>query len=131
MRLTLTSLAALSLAILAAWKLGGTLGAGVLMGFFLGAALCGLGVLYQRHLLLTRPERFMTGLVVSFAAKLCALFLGALAFRFIDAAAARVDWRGFLIAFAGAVAVILPVATIEALRDLGPRSKAKPDEVRS
>ncbi len=115
-RLSLGSLAALAVALAVAWRLGGTLGAGVVAGFLLGAGMSGLGVLYERHLLLTRPERALTAFVVAFLAKLAVLVLGAVAFRFIEAAAMRVDWRSFLIAFAAAVAVVLPLGTLDAMR---------------
>ncbi len=115
-RLSLGSLAALAVALAVAWRLGGTLGAGVVAGFLLGAGMSGLGVLYERHLLRTRPERALTAFVVAFLAKLAVLILGGVAFRFIEAAAMRVDWRSFLIAFAAAVAVVLPLGTLDAVR---------------
>lgn len=115
-RLTLASLVGLLAALAAAWRLGGTLGSGVLVGFLLGAALSGLGVLYQRHLLITHPERSLTAFVATFLVKLVLLVLGGLAFRFVDAAAARADWRSFLVAFAVAVVVVLPLGTLDAVQ---------------
>ncbi len=115
-RLALAALAALLAAGLVAVRLGGTLGAGVLAGFALGSALSGLSYLYQRHVLLTRPEFALRAAVVTFLFKLLALLLGGLSFRYIEAAAERADWRSFLIAFAAAVALILPLGTAEAAR---------------
>jgi len=118
MRLSLASFLGFAVAALVAWQLEGRLGAGVLGGFLLGAGMSGLGVLYQRHMLITRPKQVLTALVVSFLAKLVALLLGALAFRFIPELAEIADWRSFLVAFAGAVALVLPVGTWEAARVL-------------
>ena len=114
-RLTLATLVAFAAACAVAWRLGGTLGAGCLAGFLLGAGMCGLGVLYQRHTLLTRPEKSLQATVVAFLAKLVVLLIGGLAFRFLEPAAARADWRSFLIAFAAAVAVVLPLGAMDAV----------------
>jgi hypothetical protein len=114
-RLILASLAALALAALVAVRLGGALGAGVVAGAALGTGLTGLSVLYQRHVLQFRPERALSAAVVTFGVKLLALLLGALAFRFVDAAAERADWRAFLVAFAAAVAIVLPLGVSEAV----------------
>lgn len=124
MRLSLSSLLGFVLAAVVAWQLGGRVGNGVLAGYLLGAGMSGLGVMYQRHMLLTRPERMLTALVVSFLAKLVALLLGGLAFRFIPQVAEIADWRSFLIAFAAAVALVLPVGTWEAARVLKRRTSA-------
>ena len=113
-RSSLATLAALGVAAVVAWRLGGTLGAGCLAGFFLGAAFTGLGSLYQRHMLLTRPERALFAMVVAFLAKLAVVVMGTLTFRFVEVAAERVDWRSFAVAFAAAVAVLLPLGTLDA-----------------
>lgn len=118
MRLSLTSLLALAVAAVVAWRLGGRLGAGVMAGFLLGAGMSGLGVLYQRHVLLTRPDRTLMALAVSFLAKLVVVLLGALAFRYVEPVARTADWQSFLVAFAAAVGVILPIGAIEAARVL-------------
>ena len=57
-RLNITSILALGVGVFVAWRLGGTLGAGVLAGTLLGTGLSGLGALYMKHMLLTRPEHF-------------------------------------------------------------------------
>ncbi len=116
-RLSLLTLASLCVSLGVAWQLGGTLGAGVVAGFGVGALLSGLGVLYQRHVLFTRPERALAAFVLGFLAKALALVLGGLALRFIDAAAALADWQSFLVAFAAAVVVLLPVGSWEAVRE--------------
>ncbi len=115
-------------AVLVAWQLGGALGGGVLMGFVMGAGMSVLGVLYQRHALIHRPETVLTATGVSFLAKFAVLFCGALVFRSIEEAAVWVNWRSFLVAYAAAVAVILPVGVIDATlaqrrRGMGNRAK--------
>lgn len=117
-RLSIACLAALAVAAVVAWRLGGTLGTGVLAGFALGAGFSGLGMLYQKHVLATRPERALVAFSISFLAKLFVLLVGALAFRYVEAAAVRVDWRSFLVAFAAAVAVVLPLGSLDLLSGL-------------
>ncbi len=128
-RPTLTLLAAFALATLIALvlasRMGGALGGGVLTGFVVGAGLTGLGFLYQRHVLATRPERTLQAAGVGFLVKLAALLLGALAFRFVEPAGARVDWRAFVIAFAAAVALLLPLATWLAVQEQRQRNATR------
>lgn len=121
-RLSLASTVALVAAAVVAWRLGGAEGAGVLAGFLLGAGFSGLTVLYQRHTLLTAPERALKVFAVCFLAKLAVVLMGALAFRYVEAAAARADWRTFLIAFAAAVAVVLPFGLLDVLQVLRRRA---------
>lgn len=117
-RLTTASAVACVAALLVAMRLGGSLGMGVIAGYTLGAGFSGLGVLYQRHTLRTAPERALQAFTISFLAKLVMLLLGALAFRFVDQAAARVDWRSFLVAYAASVALILPLGSLDLLHVL-------------
>ena len=123
-RLTLAVLAALLVAVWLAYELEGALGAGVLAGYLLGAGLTGLSSLYQRHVLLYRPARALHASVVGFVVALAALLFGALAFRFIESAGARVDWRSFAIAFGAAVAFLLPLGAWEAVREQRQRAGA-------
>ena len=123
-RLTIATIVGALAAAVLAWRMGGSLGGGVLIGFLLGAGMTGLGVLYQRHMLLYRPSGAMQALVVSFLAKLAVLLMGALAFRYIEAAGQRADWRSFLVAFAAAVAIILPLGTMDASRIARRRAEA-------
>lgn len=123
--LTAGTLAGLALAAGIAWRLGGTLGTGVLGGYLLGASLSGLGVALQHHLLRTRPERVFPATVGVFALKLAVLLAAALTFRYVEPAARHVDWRAFLIAFAGGVIVVIGVGSLDTLRLLKrPRSAA-------
>ncbi|MAF65830.1 MAG: hypothetical protein CMJ84_09255 [Planctomycetes bacterium] len=111
-------LAALAVSGLVAWGLGGTLGLGVLAGFLCGASVAGLGVAWQQHVARTRPERVFGAHVMAFLFKLVAVLCGALVFRFVDQAAARVDWRSFLVAFAVVVFVVMVVGALDTTRAL-------------
>lgn len=122
-RLSLALSFGLVAAVLVAWRLGGALGGGVLAGFLLGGGIGGLGVLWQRHVLATRPERAMHSVALAFGAKLLALGMGALAFRYLDAAALRADWRSFLVAFAAVVALVVPLGAADAARVLALRPR--------
>jgi len=126
-RLTLLVLAAFAVACLVAVRLDGHLASGVVLGFSLGAGLSGLSFLYTRHTLVTSPRRVMAAFVVGFLVKLAALLVGALAFRYLPAAAERADWRSFVVAYGAAVALILPLGTMLAMR--GRRTGARPQGV--
>lgn len=123
----LTSLVLLTGTVLSAvlaWQIGGPQGAGVLAGFLCGVTVSGLCLARQRQLLRQHPERVLRGVAESFALKLAFVLLGALAFRYVDAAAQRVDWRAFLVAFAGAVVVVAAIGTVHALGDAAGRRRA-------
>lgn len=124
-RLTLLVLAAFAVACLVALRLGGAQASGILVGYCLGAGLAGLSFLYTRHVLATRPERALAATVTGFLVKLAALLLGALAFRYVPAAAERADWRAFLVAYGAAVALILPLGAVLAVR--GARRGGRPE----
>jgi hypothetical protein len=116
-RLLLLLLAALVAAVVLAARLGGALGGGVLLGTLLGAGLAGVSTLHVRHVARTRPAKALQALTLGFLVKLGALLLGGLALRFLEPVAARADYRAFLIAFAGAVALVLPLGLWSLLRD--------------
>jgi len=109
--------AALAAALVCASRLEGAQASGVIVGTLMGSGLSGLSFLYQRHVLLTRPEKVMQAAVVGFLVKLSTLLLGALAFRFVEPAGARVDWVTFVVAYGASVALVLPLATHLALRE--------------
>ncbi|MDP6538800.1 MAG: hypothetical protein QF903_00230 [Planctomycetota bacterium] len=117
-RTPLVILAALAVSGLTAWGLGGTLGLGVLTGCLCGASVAGLGVAWQRHIARTRPDKVFGAHVVAFVFKLAAVLCGALVFRFVDQAAARVDWRSFLVTFAAAVFVVMVVGAFDTMNTL-------------
>ena len=62
-------------------------------------------------------------MIETFLFKLVFVMLGALAFRYIEAAAARVDWKIFLVTFVVAAIVVQTVAVFDSVRLLG-RSNA-------
>jgi len=119
-RISLLVLVAFGLACLVAARLGGLAGSGVVLGFSLGAGLSGLSFLYTRHVLATHPARVLAAFGVGFLVKLAALLVGALAFRYVPAAAERADWRSFLVAYGAAVALILPLGTLLVVRERRP-----------
>lgn len=113
-----------------AWRLGGRAGAGALAGFVLGAGASGLGVLWARHALVHRPERALQALLAAFVAKLGLLLGGALAFRYVEAAGARVDWKGYVVAFAAAAAIVLPLGAWDAIGEARRRMRgADPEHI--
>ena len=124
-RLLLVTLAAFVAALVCASRLGGALGAGVLAGYLLGAGLAGLSFLYTRHVLATQPARALHATVVGFLVKLAALLIGALSFRYIDAAGERADWRSFLVAYAAAVALVLPFGAWAAVQERRQRDASR------
>jgi hypothetical protein len=95
---------------------------GAWLGYLLGAALCGFGILWQGHWLRVAPRRALAAQLEGFLVKLAAVTVGALCFRYLDALAQVADWRAFTIAFAAAVALLLPVATYETARSFRPRT---------
>jgi len=44
--------------------------------------------------------------------------IGAVAFRYLPQAAERVDYRGFMVAYAGVIALLVPVGSFDALRGI-------------
>ncbi len=106
----------LAAASVVAWQLGGALGMGVLMGFFGGASIAMLGAMWIRHALRFNPKRAMRCQLEAFMAKMTVLFMGAIAFRFIESAAARVDWRAFLVSYIAAVLVLMVLGTVDTMR---------------
>ena len=98
------------------WFVGGPSGLGVFLGFLLGAGLAGLAVAWQAHCLQYRPERVTRAQMEGFAIKLGSVALFALAFRFVEPLAASVSWRSFLLAFAAAAVIVLPLSTLDLSR---------------
>ncbi len=108
-------LAGNALASLVALQLGGTLGAGAVLGFALGSLLGVAGTAGQRRVLVTRPRGALTVFVGFFLAKLVLLAAGGLCLRFSPPLAARFDWAGYLVAFAAAVVWVTALSTVREL----------------
>jgi hypothetical protein len=114
----LAILAGLPLAGVAAWQLGGAQGAGLMLGC---AAAIGIGVwalLWQEHLLRTRPKFALNAMLIGFLAKLAALLAGSIALRFLEPAARVADWSTFLIGFAVASLWVMTLGSLRILRAL-------------
>jgi len=108
--LTLALLASLPFAALAAWRLGGALGAGALLGYGLGLFVGLAGVRWQEHLLAVRPRLALHAFAVVFLLKLGLVIAGAFTLRFWSPAGVRADWRSYLVAFP--IAVLLVTAAM-------------------
>ncbi len=96
---------------------------GVLIGFLGGSSMSMIGAAWVRHALRFRPERAFVAQIGSFLAKLVVLFMGALSFRYIEAAATRVDWRSFLLSFVLSVLLLMILGTIDNARFLRDRQR--------
>ena len=115
---TIATLAGLAAAGLVAWRLGGSLGAGAAAGFVAGASVTLWGIARQRRVILAHPARALQTMVESFLAKLGAVVLSALLLVFVAPLRQAVDWRSFLVGFAGAVLVVLLPVTWDNARIL-------------
>ncbi len=124
-RLTWITLALTALVAVASWSVGGSAGTGAFAGWTCGTLFTGLSLAWQRHQLVHHPERVFTALVQGFLFKLVVLVVGALALRWIAALAEVADWRGFLVGYALAVALLGASGTAEILRmvRVGPKEQ--------
>lgn len=114
-RTTVGLMLGLGVAVAVAWGLGGALGMGVLMGYMLGGALVALCGQWQAHWLRVRPKRVLQAQVEGFLLKLLVLLLAGLFFRFGPQIDGQIDWRGFMVAYGAAVALLLPLTARDAL----------------
>jgi hypothetical protein len=120
-RLWLSTLGGLALAVAVASRFGGAEGTGVIGGYLVGAMLAALGVAWQNHLLRTNPAKVFAATISLFLLKLAVLLAAALAFKYVEAAAAQVDWRAFLVAFAAGVLLVIAFGSLDTLRILKQR----------
>jgi predicted MFS family arabinose efflux permease len=104
-RSAVISFVGLGAAALLATRLDGLVARGVLTGYALGIFVSLSAGLWLRHVIRTRPERALQGLLVGFGVKLAVMLIAALSLRFVDELGSRADWRSFLLAYA--VAAIL------------------------
>ncbi len=117
-RTTITTVFVLGLAALIAWRLGGVVGTGVLVGALGGATVASVGASLQHKIAKTAPKRLFSAFTVGFLLKMLAAFAGALALRYLPEAAARCDWQSFLLAFA-VCAVCVMIAGMSDLMKIG------------
>ncbi len=117
-RFSIASLVVIAVAFGVAMSLGGSLGNGVVAGAGLGCAFSALGAIYMAHTLRTSPKLVLQTFSISFLLKLMVLVIGAVAFRYLPQAAERVDYRGFMVAYAGVIALLVPVGSFDALRGI-------------
>jgi len=109
-------------ACVAAWALGGTLGAGALVGALLGLGISAVAVAKQRHALLHDPKQALNIFVLASLVKLVAVGVGGALLRYVDVLAARADWVSFLIAFPIAVLWLTSLGSIANMKILEHRT---------
>lgn len=122
-RTTLAILTVLLFAAVCAFALEGRQSMGVIAGALCGTSVAALGATWQRHTFRYRPKRAFQAVVETFLFKLVFVMLGVLSFRYIDAAAARVEWKTFLVTFVIAAVVIQTVGVFECVRILSSSDK--------
>jgi hypothetical protein len=112
---------------LLAWRIGGVVGRGVLIGAVTGGLVASVGVALQLKIARTAPKRLMGAMAVAFCMKLLAALLGAVTLRFVPFAASRGDWESFLLSFAACAVIVMLIG----LRDLLRPDVMRPDLVRT
>lgn len=115
-RTTIVTVVVLLGAALLAFQLEGREAMGVVAGVLCGTSVSMLGASWQRHTFRTRPQRGLQAVVEVFLFKLVFVLMGALSFRYIEAAAARVEHRFFLVTFVVTALVIQTVAVFESVQ---------------
>lgn len=106
----LAPLAGLPVAALVAWRLGGGVGAGALLGAFAGTALSVGGLCWIGWASRARPKHVQLAFVATFLVKLAVLTGGALLLRFVEVAAQRFEWSAYLLGFAAAVLLAMALS---------------------
>ncbi len=129
-RTTLATLAVLIGGGILASQMGGREGMGIAAGLLCGTSVSALGSTWQRHNFTHRPKRAFQSVIETFLFKMVFVMLGALSFRYIEAAAARADWRSFLLAFVAAAFIIQTVSVSENVALLRGSSSDKSDAPR-
>jgi len=127
-RTTIANLAVIVIGAFLAFQLGGREGMGVVAGVLCGTSVSMLGAAWQRHSFRYRTKQAFQSVVEVFMFKLAFVLLGALSFRFIEAASARADWKTFLVTFAAVALVVQTAAVFESVRLLSPSSKSAPSQ---
>ena len=127
-RTTIATLAVIVIGAFLAFQLGGREGMGVVAGVLCGTSVSMLGAAWQRHSFRYRTKQAFQSVVEVFMFKLAFVLLGALSFRFIEAASARADWKTFLVTFAAVALVVQTAAVFESVRLLSPSSESAPSQ---
>ncbi|MFT7671226.1 MAG: NhaP-type Na+/H+ or K+/H+ antiporter [Planctomycetota bacterium] len=115
-RTTIATLFVLAGAAVVASQLEARHGMGVVAGVLCGTSVAMLGALWQRHSFLHRPKRAFNAVVETFLFKMVFVMIGALSFRYIEPAAARADWKAFLLTFVVVSLIVQTVAVFENVR---------------
>lgn len=116
----------LAVAGLVAWQLGGSSGAGALLGVLAATFVSALGLAWSERSRRLGPGRPLDGFVFTFLAKLGLLGAGALCLRYVPAAGEIFDWSAYLLGFAAAVLWAMLACSLPHLRSLRPhRSSAQ------
>ncbi|MDF1800065.1 MAG: hypothetical protein P1V81_12880 [Planctomycetota bacterium] len=131
MNRTLLSVALLlPIAIVACWQHGGLAelrGAGIALGYGVGALVSVWGIYLQRHTLRHRPERMTAATAIDFGTKLLVVLVGATLPHLMPRVAELWDWRSFLLTFAIVSVVVLTVGTADAVKAIArPASHESP-----
>jgi MFS family permease len=120
-RTLLTIALLLPVAALAVWQVGGLVelrGAGVALGYAVGALVSVWGIYLQRHTLRHRPERMTAASAIDFGTKLVVVLVGAALPHLVPRVAELWDWRSFLLSFAVVSVATLIVGTADAVKAL-------------
>jgi hypothetical protein len=120
---TIVCLALLCIAGVTAAQLSFRNAGGLMSGVVLGSAVSMLGAGWVRHSFMHRPKRAINAVLETFLFKMAFVMLGALSFRYIEAAAQRADWKVFLLAFVATAFIIQTVSIFENVRLLRGSSK--------
>lgn len=119
---TFSLVAGIAGAFVAAWSLGGTQGAGALVGALLGLGISAVAVMKQRHALLTNPRQAMNIFVLASLLKLVVVGVGGALLRYVEVLAVRADWMSFLIAFPIAVLWLTSLGAVANMKVLEHRT---------
>lgn len=108
-----------------AWIAPGPVGVGILAGFLAGAATAGAAAWIQHRLAGSAPRWLFHAVLASLLFKAGVLVCAGLLLHYVPALANTVDLAAFLLAFAGAVLLLLAPATLDTLRVLKLAGKAQ------
>ena len=114
----LAILAGLLLCTLIGARFDAFVAAGIWTGYLAGTGLGLINVLWQRHKVRVRPDQVMATNVIGFLVKLAGALFGALALRYIEPLPELADWRGYLVAFAGAAFLMLIFGSLDNARQM-------------